>query len=191
MEEHTQYEQSSPQPVRDADAESGLALPAERRLAGMMAMSETQWANARTLLEGSGKEFVEMALHSMQDLALAGQTSDEPDYESNLPQPGISAVHGDVTSDLLSGTRKRYEQNVNAQELDIGVLPVTLTVELGRLQLDFQAVSALFNGQVLELFTDAASAVLIANGRRIGQGKLVQCQSGLALQITHLEASPS
>lgn len=190
-----EQERSQPDLPRRVHEDAGDAGSAEASLAGL-AMSEAQWADARVLLDGSGKEFLEMALHSMQELALAGQATDASDPGSSPQRPGLSmpplaAAHAVQESGRLSRKQDAPQPDASVPELDIGALPVTLTVELGRLRLDFQTVSGLFAGQVLELLADAASASLMANGCRIGQGRLVQCQSGLALQITHLDASPS
>jgi type III secretion protein Q len=74
---------------------------------------------------------------------------------------------------------------VAAERLD--ELPVTLVFELGRTELPLAAVQGLAPGAVLSLGRDPGEAVdIIANGRRIGRGEIVQIEDSLGIRVVRL-----
>ena len=73
----------------------------------------------------------------------------------------------------------------DAAELDD--LPVRLAFELGRLELPLAEVTTLGEGHVFELARDAAQPVdILANGRRIGRGRIVDVAGSLGVQIVRI-----
>jgi type III secretion protein Q len=73
----------------------------------------------------------------------------------------------------------------DAAELDD--LPVRLAFELGRLELPLAEVTTLGVGHVFELARDVAQPVdILANGRRIGRGRIVDVAGSLGVQIVRI-----
>lgn len=73
----------------------------------------------------------------------------------------------------------------DAAELDD--LPVRLAFELGRLELPLAEVTTLGVGHVFELGREAAQSVdVLANGRRIGRGRIVDIAGSLGVQIVRI-----
>lgn len=73
----------------------------------------------------------------------------------------------------------------DAAELDD--LPVRLAFELGRLELPLAEVTTLGEGHVFELAREVAQPVdILANGRRIGRGRIVDIAGSLGVQIVRI-----
>ena len=66
-------------------------------------------------------------------------------------------------------------------------MPVTLTVELGRINLPLGRLADLKPGDVLELGRHAREPVeLTSGGRLIARGELVQIDNELGVRVTHV-----
>ena len=65
-------------------------------------------------------------------------------------------------------------------------LPVTLTFEVGRLVLEFGEVRRFGPGSVIELPTRQKLVQIAANGRRVGEGELVEVDGALGVRIIRL-----
>ena len=66
-------------------------------------------------------------------------------------------------------------------------LPVTLTVELGRINLPLSRLADLKPGDLLELGRHSREPVeLTSNGRLVARGELVQIDTELAVRITNV-----
>jgi len=66
-------------------------------------------------------------------------------------------------------------------------LPVRLAFELGRLELPLAELAVLGPGHVFELARDEAQPVdILANGRRIGQGRIVNVAGSIGVQIVRI-----
>ena len=66
-------------------------------------------------------------------------------------------------------------------------VPVTLTVELGRINLPLVRVADLKPGDVLELGRRAQEPVeLTSGGRLVARGELVQIDNELGVRVTHV-----
>lgn len=64
-------------------------------------------------------------------------------------------------------------------------IPVTLTVELGRVNIPLRRLADLKPGDVLELGRHAREPVeLTSNGRTVARGELVQIESELGVRVT-------
>lgn len=73
------------------------------------------------------------------------------------------------------------------QKTDIDDIPVKLVFELGRVELSLSEVRQLAPGAVLTMPRPADDGVdILANGRRIGRGSLVQIGGNLGVRITRL-----
>lgn len=98
----------------------------------------------------------------------------------------VSSLHREPTS------REALDVNLpNTPETDIGVgipptdVPVTLTVELGRITLSLRRVADLKAGDVLELGRHAREPVdLTSGGRLVARGELVQIDTELGVRVT-------
>jgi flagellar motor switch protein FliN/FliY len=66
-------------------------------------------------------------------------------------------------------------------------VPVTLTVELGRVNLTLHRLADIKPGDVLELGRHAKEPVeLTSGGRLVARGELVQVDTELGVRITHV-----
>jgi type III secretion protein Q len=66
-------------------------------------------------------------------------------------------------------------------------LPVRLSFELGQLELPLAEVSVLGPGHVFELARDESQPVdILANGRRIGRGRIVTVAGSIGVQIVRV-----
>ncbi|MFO0908262.1 MAG: FliM/FliN family flagellar motor switch protein [Isosphaeraceae bacterium] len=66
-------------------------------------------------------------------------------------------------------------------------IPVTLVVELGRLNLTLNRLADLKPGDVVELHRHSREPIeLTSNGRAVARGELVQIDSELGVRITHV-----
>ena len=66
-------------------------------------------------------------------------------------------------------------------------IPVRLAFELGRLELPFAEVAVLGPGHVFELARDEMQPVdILANGRRIGRGRIVSIAGSIGVQIVRI-----
>jgi type III secretion protein Q len=71
--------------------------------------------------------------------------------------------------------------------IELDELPVRLSFELGRLELPLAEVSVLGPGHVFELARDEAQPVdILANGRRIGRGRIVTVTGSIGVQIIRI-----
>ena len=72
-------------------------------------------------------------------------------------------------------------------ESNLDDLPVKLVFELGRLDLSLREVRKLAPGAVVPLVRPIEESLdVIANGRRIGRGTLVQIGDSLGVRLTRL-----
>jgi type III secretion protein Q len=73
------------------------------------------------------------------------------------------------------------------QKTDLDDIPVKLLFELGRIELSFAEIRQLAPGALLPLRRPLEDSVdILANGRRIGRGDLVQIGDSLGIRITRL-----
>ena len=72
---------------------------------------------------------------------------------------------------------------------DLGQIPCTVVVELGRLRMSMAELARMRPGHTLELGADPAAAAvrLVVNGRTIGRGELVTVGDELAVAVQSLE----
>ena len=75
--------------------------------------------------------------------------------------------------------------------MDVGVapteIPVTLTVELGRVNLTLARLADLQPGDVIELGRHSREPVeLTSGGRLVARGELVQIDTELGVRVTHV-----
>ncbi len=83
------------------------------------------------------------------------------------------------------------DDGADAGEPDGGLdeLPVRLTFELGRMELTLAELQAIGPGHVFELARAEEEAVdIVANGRRIGRGRIVSVAGALGVQIVRIGA---
>jgi type III secretion protein Q len=87
-----------------------------------------------------------------------------------------------VMSDAISSDDGNRDDSTGLDEL-----PVRLSFELGRLELPLADVSALGPGHVFELARDEVQPVdILANGRRIGRGRIVTVAGSIGVQIVRI-----
>ncbi len=87
--------------------------------------------------------------------------------------------------DMAEETRDSQTMHAEAALDD---LPVQLTCEFGRLELSLGELRTLDAGSVLPLKKPAQAAVdILVNGRRMGQGRLVEIGDSLGVQIVRLQ----
>jgi len=73
------------------------------------------------------------------------------------------------------------------QKTDLDDIPVKLLFELGRMELSLAEIRQLAPGALLSLQRPLEDSVdILANGRRIGRGHLVQIGDSLGIRITRL-----
>jgi type III secretion protein Q len=74
-----------------------------------------------------------------------------------------------------------------SRDTDLDDLPVKLVFELGRLELSLGEIRQLVPGALLPLARPLEESLdIVANGRRIGRGALVQLGDSLGVRITRL-----
>jgi type III secretion protein Q len=74
-----------------------------------------------------------------------------------------------------------------ADDAGLDELPVRLSFELGRLELPLAEVAMLGSGHVFELARDETQPVdILANGRRIGRGRIVTVTGSIGVQIVRI-----
>ena len=72
-------------------------------------------------------------------------------------------------------------------DTDLDALPVKLSFEIGNAELALSDLRAMTAGHVIDLRQDPADAVdILANGRRIGRGEVVQIGESLGVQVVRL-----
>lgn len=75
--------------------------------------------------------------------------------------------------------------------VDLDKTPVTLSFELGRVRLTLGELRALDAGSVLDLTGGSPQAIaIVASGRRLGTGELVDIDGQLGIRITDWNAAP-
>ena len=80
-----------------------------------------------------------------------------------------------------------YFMASNGETVGPADIPVTLTVELGRVSLPLRRLADLKPGDVLELGRHAREPVeLTSGGRTVARGELVQIESELGVRVTHV-----
>lgn len=94
-----------------------------------------------------------------------------------LPQALINAQNNQAVASL---------ENMSAREL-LNKLPLSISIELARLNMDVATIMQLKNGQSLELGRKVGDLVdMVVAGKKIGQGELVNIDGELGLRITSL-----
>jgi type III secretion protein Q len=79
------------------------------------------------------------------------------------------------------------EQAGLVDETDLDDIPVRLVFELGRVELSLAEVRTLAPGALIPMSRPAEESVdILANGRRIGRGSLVQIGGNLGIRIARL-----
>ncbi len=82
----------------------------------------------------------------------------------------------------VMGNESDADDDAGPQEI-----PVRLAFELGRLELPFAEVAVLGPGHVFELARDEMQPVdILANGRRIGRGRIVSIAGSIGVQIVRI-----
>jgi len=75
-------------------------------------------------------------------------------------------------------------EDIGQDAADIGELPVRLAFELGRLEIKLAELETLGPGHVFQLGGDEAQPVdIVANGRRIGRGRIVTVGGEIGVQV--------
>ena len=73
------------------------------------------------------------------------------------------------------------------KETDVDDIPVKLLFELGRIELSFAEIRQLAPGALIPMLRPLEDSVdILANGRRIGRGNLVQIGDCMGVRITRL-----
>jgi type III secretion protein Q len=107
----------------------------------------------------------------------------------------LSATGAVITAPPMPGRGSSWEwsmQNVAdkpdlSQKSDLDDLPINLLLELGRLDLPLGEIRRLAPGAVLPLARPLDDSVdILANGRRIGRGALVQIGDSVGVRVTRL-----
>ncbi len=81
------------------------------------------------------------------------------------------------------------DSDASQAEGGLGDLPVRLAFELGRLELTLDELQAIGPGHVFELARVEEEAVdIVANGRRVGRGRIVNIAGALGVQVIRLGA---
>ncbi len=102
-----------------------------------------------------------------------------PEEQPRLKDPIVMP-----TSERPSMSQGQPAQNPPASPLDV---PVTLTVELGRVNMTVTQLADLKPGDVVELNRHSRAPVeLTSNGRLVARGELILIDTDLGLRITHL-----
>lgn len=106
------------------------------------------------------------------------------------PVPASSGTRIRVIGPLIRDVLPREPRPMSAasdQPVAAAELPVTLVVELGRVNLTVGRVADLKPGAIIELGRSAREPVeLTANGRVIARGELVQIDTELGLRVTNV-----
>lgn len=128
------------------------------------------------------------------DVSLHGEDSSFTDDESEiLPEDdeesaeGSEASHEDSTEEA-PGEESTAEEAPAAptepEKVNVGNLPLTIVIEIGRLQISVRKLLELQPGEILELDADAHDAVdLCVNGTVIGKGELLKIGEALGVRI--------
>jgi type III secretion protein Q len=107
----------------------------------------------------------------------------------------LNATGAAITAPPMPGRGSSWEwsmQNVAdksdlSQKCDLDDLPINLLLELGRLDLPLGEIRRLAPGAVLPLARPLDDSVdILANGRRIGRGALVQIGDSIGVRVTRL-----
>jgi type III secretion protein Q len=107
----------------------------------------------------------------------------------------LNAAGAAITAPPMPGRGSSWEwsmQNVAdkpdlSQKSDLDDLPINLLLELGRLDLPLGEIRRLAPGAVLPLARPLDDSVdILANGRRIGRGALVQIGDSVGVRVTRL-----
>jgi type III secretion protein Q len=81
----------------------------------------------------------------------------------------------------------RFSDAAAAADLDLASVKVHLVFELGRSDLTVGEVSQLAPGTLLPLARPVEDAIdIVANGKRIGTGTLVQIGDSIGIRVTRL-----
>jgi type III secretion protein Q len=79
------------------------------------------------------------------------------------------------------------DESIEDDATELDDLPVRLAFELGRLELPLAEITTLGVGHVFELGRDTTQPVdILANGRRIGCGRIVDIAGSLGVQIVRI-----
>lgn len=77
------------------------------------------------------------------------------------------------------------------EDLPLDAIPIRLAFEIGRAEMSLAELGAIDEGHVFPLGRDPLSGPvdILANGRRIGQGELVEVGGTLAVRVLSLPRS--
>jgi type III secretion protein Q len=94
--------------------------------------------------------------------------------------------HGSIWEWSMENVREQSGGRI-PRDTDLDDLPVKLVFELGRLELSLGEIRQLVPGALLPLARPLEESLdIVANGRRIGRGALVQLGDSLGVRITRL-----
>lgn len=81
----------------------------------------------------------------------------------------------------------RFNEAAGAADLDLASMKIRLVFELGRAELSVSEISQLAPGALLPLARPVEEAIdIVANGKRIGSGTLVQIGDSIGVRVTRL-----
>ena len=118
---------------------------------------------------------------------------EEPEHEEQVPSEEEISEEVEESpheEEPYAQEEAPYEEEAEAQEEPLvspDALPVTLKVELGRVEMAADKLLALSPGNLLELASRPDSPVyLTLNGQRVGKGELVMMGETLGIRILEL-----
>lgn len=80
--------------------------------------------------------------------------------------------------------QEKSEEHTEQSELNIGRVPVTLTVEVARLKMTVEEISNLSVGSILQLPVAVEDGItLLINGQKMGRGELISVGEALGVRI--------
>lgn len=119
--------------------------------------------------------------HGTEDASEAGLEPEEqePDHEEE-GHAEEEATEEHVEEDQLAGVEAEHkEAHVNIEEI-----PLSIVVEIGRLQMSVKKILELQPGNLLELDVHPENGVdLVVNGKRVAKGELVRLGEALGVRI--------
>ena len=163
-----------------------LLLIDDRPLAGTVSRPEGEVALVQLARSGRSVFKARVEPGSSGDrLIVASRLERQPTFR----KPLMANLTNDRSDPLGDRTPRRMgePEALAASPLESSDVSVTLTVELGRVNLPLRRLAELQPGDVVELARHAREPVdLTSNGRLVARGELVQVDTELGVRITHV-----
>jgi flagellar motor switch protein FliN/FliY len=116
--------------------------------------------------------------HETSEDESSHEGSQDESFQEDLSQSEVDS-EAQVSDDSSATEAEQPSEKVN-----VGNLPLTLVIELGRLQISVRKLLELQPGDVLDLDLDAHDAIdLVVNGAVIGKGELLKIGEALGVRI--------